>query len=170
MDCPAPEPIKRELAVLADKYGHDRTALLPIVQEFQRAHRFVSDGAMQALSDLLGIHPVEVYGVVTFYNHLTRVPLGRYAIRLCRTLSCEFKGKDQVAKALEDALGISFDQTTPDGLFSLEWANCIGMCDLAPALLVNDTVHTQVTPERVLEIVAACRREADAAGQEERTS
>jgi NADH:ubiquinone oxidoreductase subunit E len=167
MDCPAPEPILRELRVLADKYGHDRTALLPIVQEFQRAHRFVSDGAMQALSDLLGIHPVEVYGVVTFYNHLTRVPLGRFAIRLCRTLACEFKGKDEIARVLEAEVGVPFDKTTPDGLFSLEWANCIGMCDLAPALLVNETVYTQVTPDAVREIIAACRRAAAAGSEKE---
>jgi NADH:ubiquinone oxidoreductase subunit E len=78
-------------------------------------------------------------------------------IRLCGTLSCDFAGKDAVADALRAELGIDFDQTTEDGLFTLEWASCIGMCDQGPALLVGDEVHTRVTPDAVRAIVAACR-------------
>lgn len=68
------------------------------------------------------------------------------------------QGKDRVARQLENDLGIGFGETTPDGKFSLEWANCIGMCDQGPALLVNDRVYTQVTPEMVREIIAERRR------------
>jgi NADH:ubiquinone oxidoreductase subunit E len=103
---------------------------------------------------------VEVYSVASFYAFLHGAPEGRFVIRLCRTLSCEFAGKQAVAEALEQELGISFDQTTDDGLFTLEWASCVGMCDQGPALLVNDEVHTRVTPESAKEIVAACRAAA----------
>ncbi len=163
----SPEAIKGELQALAAKYGRDRTALMPIVQEFQRAHHHVSDEAMQAVADLLGIHPVEVYGVVTFYSHLDSEPKGRHIVRLCRTLSCEMKGaKAEIARALEQELGIHFGQTTPCGLFSLGWANCIGMCDHAPALLIDDRVYTEVTPGSVREIIAECRGKGR--GHEER--
>jgi NADH:ubiquinone oxidoreductase subunit E len=81
-------------------------------------------------------------------------------IRLCGTLSCDFAGKDAIAEALTDELGVGFDETTSDGLFTLEWASCVGMCDQGPALLVNDEVHTRITPETAREIVAACRSAA----------
>ena len=115
---------------------------------------------MQIIADVLDIHPVEVYSVASFYAFLHGAPEGKFVVRLCRTLSCDFAGKDAVADALTDELGIGFDETTDDGLFTLEWASCIGMCDQGPALLVNDQVHTRVTAESAREIVAACRTAA----------
>ncbi|MCX6364950.1 MAG: NAD(P)H-dependent oxidoreductase subunit E, partial [Actinobacteria bacterium] len=82
---------------------------------------------------------------------------GEFVVRLCRTVSCELAGKDAIARQLESELGIAFGETTEDGRFTLEWANCMGMCDQGPALLVNDRVYTRVKPETVREIVAACR-------------
>ena len=93
---------------------------------------------MQVLADLLDLHPVEVYGVVSFYTFLNSEKKGRYVVRLCQTISCDMAGKDAVAAALREALGIEFGETTEDGVFSLEWANCLGMCDQGPAMLVND--------------------------------
>ena len=113
---------------------------------------------MQVVADVLGIHPVEVYGVVSFYAFLRQEPQGPVRIRLCRTISCDMAGKDRVARQLENDLGIAFGETTPDGRFTLEWANCLGMCDQGPALLVNDKVFTRVTPEQVHEILEECRR------------
>jgi len=99
-----------------------------------------------------------VYGVVSFYSFLDHRPKGKFVIRLCRTLSCDMQGKDRVARQLENDLGIRFGETTPDGKFTLEWANCIGMCDQGPALLVNEQVFTRVTPEKVHDILEGCRR------------
>ena len=113
---------------------------------------------MQVIADLLDIHPVEVYSVVSFYAFLGSEPPGQFVIRLCRTISCDMQGKDRVARQLENDLGIDFGETTADGNFTLEWANCMGMCDQGPALLVNDRVYTQVTPEKVHEILEECRR------------
>src|SRR5665647_2907591 len=112
---------------------------------------------MQTIADVLDIHPVEVHSVASFYAFLHGAPEGRFVIRLCGTLSCDFAGKSAVAEALTDELGVGFDETTGDGLFTLEWASCVGMCDQGPALLVNDEVHTRVTPETVRAIVAGCR-------------
>jgi [NiFe] hydrogenase diaphorase moiety large subunit len=117
---------------------------------------------MQTIADVLDIHPVEVYSVASFYAFLHGAPEGQFVIRLCGTLSCDFAGKDAVADALKNELGVGFDESTDDGLFTLEWASCVGMCDQGPALLVNDQVHTRVTPETAREIVAACRAAAAA--------
>jgi len=149
--------LDQELQVLIDKCGSDRTALMPTLQAVQRKYGFVTDFAMQKIADVLGIHPVEVHGVVSFYSFLSEKPLGRFVIRLCQTISCDMAGKDRVASQLENELGIKFGETTTDKTFTLEWANCIGLCDQGPALLVNDILWTKVTPQRVLEIIEECR-------------
>ena len=128
------------------------------MQDVQNRYHAISDFAMQTMADRLGIHPVEVYSVVTFYAFLSEKYHGRFVIRLCRTISCDMVGKDAVARQLKNDLGIEFGETTPDGRFTLEWANCIGMCDQGPAMLVNDQVFTQVTPEKVHGILAACEK------------
>ncbi len=151
------ERLKEELRGLAERCGHDRTALMPILQEVQRKQRHVSPYAMQVIADLLGIHPVEVYSVVSFYSFLDDRPQGRFVIRLCRTISCDLAGRDRIAQQLENDLGIEFGETTADGLFTLEWANCMGMCDQGPALLVNERVYTRVTTDRVHDILEECR-------------
>lgn len=143
---------------LAEKLGHQRTALIPILQEVKRQAHKIDAFAMQVIADELGIHPVEVHSVASFYAFLGDTPQGRFVIRLCRTISCEMQGKDRVARQLENDLGITFGQTTQDGRFTLEWANCMGMCDQGPAMLVNDKLYTQVCPERIHEILEECRR------------
>jgi [NiFe] hydrogenase diaphorase moiety large subunit len=162
------ERLRDEITALADRHGRQRSALIPILQEIQRRHLQISDYAMQVVADLLDIHPVEVFSVVSFYSFLDEKPKGRFIIRLCRTVSCDMAGKDAVARQLENDLGIAFGETTPCGRFTLEWANCIGMCDQGPALLVNELVHARVTPEKVHEILEACRRVFGVYAQEQK--
>ena len=149
---------REQIVALADKFGRERNSLIPILQEFQRRYSYVSDFAMQIIADELNIHPVEVFSVISFYAFLYEKPRGSFIIKLCRTISCDMQGKDRVAQQLENDLGIKFGETTPDGKFTLEWANCIGMCDQGPALLVNDKVYTRVTPQIVHEILEECRQ------------
>jgi [NiFe] hydrogenase diaphorase moiety large subunit len=143
---------------LVQRHGSQRNALIPILQALQNRNHTIGDFAMQAVADRLSIHPVEVYGVVTFYAFLNEEYHGRFVIRLCRTISCDMAGKEAVARQLCNDLGIEFGQTTPDGRFTLQWANCIGMCNQGPAMLVNDQVFTQVTAEKVHDILASCEK------------
>jgi [NiFe] hydrogenase diaphorase moiety large subunit len=152
------ERLAGEIQALAEKLGKSHTALIPMVQEIKRRYRKLDGYTMQVIADQLGIHPVEVYSVVSFYAFLGSQAQGKFILRLCRTISCDMQGKDRVMRQLENDLGIGFGQTTPDGKFSLEWANCMGMCDQGPALLVNDRLFTRVTPEKVHEILEECRR------------
>lgn len=149
--------LRQQLESLADRFGRDRGALIPILQELQRRRHRIDDFSEQVIADLLGIHPVEVHSVISFYSFLNSERKGRFVIRLCRTVSCDMSGKDRVERQLESELGIRFGETTPDGRFTLEWASCMGMCDQGPALLVNDKVFTHVTPESVHEIIGSCR-------------
>ena len=152
------EQLRKDIQEWITKYGNNRSALIPILQEVQRKHNHISEFVMQVVADMLKIHPVEVSGVVSFYSFLGQNQKGRFIIRLCRTLSCEMEGKDQVARQLENDLGIGFGETTTDGKFTLEWANCLGMCDQGPALLVNERIYTCVTPDSVHDILEECRQ------------
>jgi len=154
------EQLRADVVALVAKLGPGRSSLIPILQDVKRRFQEVDAESMQTIADVLDIHPVEVYSVASFYAFLHGAPEGRFVIRLCGTLSCDFAGKAAVADALRDELAIDFDQITDDGLFTLEWTSCIGMCDQGPALLVNDQVHTRVTAEKAREIVAACRAAA----------
>jgi NADH:ubiquinone oxidoreductase subunit E len=153
------QELRAEIAGLVDKLGPGRSSLIPILQDVKRRHRGVDSEAMQVIAEMLDIHPVEVYSVASFYAFLHGAPQGVHVIRLCGTLSCDFAGKDAVADALREQLGIEFGETTADGQFTLEWASCIGMCDQGPAMLVDDEVHTRVTPQDVSAIIAACGAE-----------
>lgn len=152
------EQLKKDIKNWVQQFGSNRSALIPVLQEVQRNTQYISEFAMQIVADELDIHPVEVYGVVSFYSFLDQKPKGKFIIRLCQTISCDMKDKDKVAKQLENDLGINFGETSQDGMFTLEWANCLGMCDVGPAMLVNDQVFTKVTPEKVHSILEGCRK------------
>ena len=134
-----------------------RSSLIPILTQIQKEYSYISEHAMLVVADILDIPPVEVYGVASFYSFLDQKPKGKFIIRLCKTISCDMQGKDRVAHQLQNDLGITFGETTEDGKFTLEWANCLGMCDKGPAMLVNDLVFTSVTPEKIYDILEGCR-------------
>ncbi len=142
-----------EIELLVDKYGKDRSSLLPILQDIQRKHKYIPDFAQQEVARLLDIHPVEVFSVVSFYSFLNTQPKGRNIVRLCQTITCDMAGKTAVAKALERELGIKFGETTRDNKFTLEFVNCLGMCDQGPAVLINERVYPKVTPEKAVQIL-----------------
>lgn len=151
------ERLREDLVKMADRFGRDRSALMPMLQELKQTRYHISEFAMQVIADLLDIHPVEVSSVVSFYSFLEDKPQGQFVIRLCRTVACDMRGSDNVARQLVNDLGVDFGGTTPDGKFTLEWANCLGMCDQGPAMLVNENIYTQVTPEKVHRILEECR-------------
>lgn len=153
------QKLSTEIESLKNKYGQDRSALLPILQELKERYSHLSDFIMQEVAHSLDIHPVEVMGVVTFYHFLKTNKQGKYIIRLCNTICCDLAGKDRIARQLENELGIKFGQTTQDNMFSLEYTSCVGMCDQGPALLINDRVFTKVTPDKVPIIIEECKRD-----------
>ena len=96
------ERLREELLDLTDQIGHDRSALLPMLQEVQRRYFHISEYCMQVIADLLDIHPVEVHSVVSFYSFLDEQPQGQFVIRLCRTVTCDMAGKEHVARQLRE--------------------------------------------------------------------
>jgi NADH:ubiquinone oxidoreductase 24 kD subunit len=145
--------LTEEIEQLVAKYGKDKSSLLSILQAVQRKHKHIPDFAQQEIARLLDIHPVEVYSVISFYSFLSTEPKGKYIIRLCKTISCDMQGKDSVAKAIQRELGINFGETTKDKKFTLEYTNCVGMCDQGPAMIINERVYTKLTPEKAIQIL-----------------
>lgn len=134
-----------------------RAKLLPELQKIQKEKGYISDSDMQDIADEFGIHPVEVYSVVTFYAFLKTQQQGKYPIKISTCPSCECAGSKMVIEAFEKNLGIKIGETTVDGLFSLELTSCIGMCDHAPAVMVGERLVGNVTPDKVSVIISECK-------------
>ena len=145
--------LTEEIEKYVEEFGKDRAALLEILHQIQKKHRCISDFAQQEVARLLDIHPVEVYSVITFYSFLNAEPKGRNIVRVCQTISCDMKGKENLCKAVERELGIKFGETSKDDKFTLEYTNCLGLCDQGPAMAVNERVYTSLTPEKAVEIL-----------------
>ncbi|MDD5765367.1 MAG: NAD(P)H-dependent oxidoreductase subunit E [Candidatus Marinimicrobia bacterium] len=130
------QKVSNEIQSLKEKHGKDRSALIPILQALQEIYGYLPYIVLQETAHSLGIHPSEVEGVASFYSFFrTKEKQGKYVIRLCQTISCNLAKKANVARQLENELGIKFGQTTHDGMFTLEYTNCLGMCDQGPAFL-----------------------------------
>jgi NADH-quinone oxidoreductase subunit E len=138
---------------LADQYGRNRENLLPIMQGVVEQEKHLSKNAMAEIAREMDLPAAEVYGTATFYSFLEVKKMGKYIIRMCKTITCAMKGKNQVLFTIQDMLKIKTGETTPDGLFSLVETNCLGLCHKAPAMLINHEIYTDLTPEKVREIL-----------------
>ena len=138
---------------LAEKHGRQRESLMPILQDIVRKHNYLTDDAMVAVATELDISAAEVYGTASFYSFLDTIERGKNVIRVCKTITCSMKGKNDILATLEDILKIKVGDTTPDKMFTLLETNCIGWCHKAPAMLINDMPYTDLTPESVIEII-----------------
>ncbi len=137
----------------AEKHGRRRTSLMPILQAVVSSEHYLSEEAMEAIAEELDLSTADVYGTASFYTFLDTVPRGKYMIRVCKTITCHMKGKDEIIRTIEDMLKIKLGETTTDKKFSLLQANCLGWCHKGPVMLINDEVYPEVTPEKVTEIV-----------------
>lgn len=144
---------------LVAKHGTDRENLLPILQGVIDQERYLSEEAILKIAKEMSIPAADVYGTATFYSFLDTDPRGKYVIRVCKTITCAMKGKNQIIQAIENFLKIKVGETTVDKKFTILQTNCLGWCHKAPAMLVNDDVYTELTPESVVDILREYREE-----------
>ncbi|NGZ08187.1 MAG: NADH-quinone oxidoreductase subunit NuoE [Nitrospira sp. LK70] len=137
--------IEEELSHYPDKQAGCVEALKVV----QRHRGWVSDENLKSVAALLGMTSDELDSVATFYNLILRKPVGRHVIFLCDSISCWVCGCDAMRKSLQSLLGISMGETTPDGRFTLLPIVCLGACDHAPTMMVNDDLHEDLTIEKV---------------------
>lgn len=135
-----------------------RSQLIPILRQIQEKNGYISDRNMQEIALSLGIHPVEVYSVVTFYSFLTTEKKGKHVIRVSNCISSIMAGSKKIVKAFEKELGIKVGQTTKDKNLSLEETSCIGMCDQAPAALIGKKLVGKLTAKKVKNIISSLKK------------
>lgn len=138
---------------LVDKYGADREALMPILQAVAEEKRYLSEAMMNEIADQLDISPAQVYGTATFYTFLDVKPRGKYVIRMCKSIIAEMKGKKEIQRAIENTLKIKMGETTPDNMFTLLETNDIGWSDAEPSMLINEMPYTNLTTDKVMQIL-----------------
>ena len=144
---------ENRVKVLADKFGRRRDSLMPILQGLVEDRNYLTDEDMVLVAKELSISAADVYGTASFYTFMDTAVRGKYVIRICKTISCSMKGKIDILHAIEDTLKIKVGETTSDKRFSLLETNCIGWCHKAPAMLINDTPYTELTPQKVNQIL-----------------
>jgi NADP-reducing hydrogenase subunit HndA len=130
-----------------------RAGLLPRLKEAARKNVHLSKEAMTEVADREGLPLNEVYAVSSFYAYLPVKPAGKNIIRVCEALPCDLKDASAVVGYVEELLGIKPGETTADGEFSLEVAGCIGACDEAPAMMINDKLYGKLTKDRIAAIL-----------------
>ena len=133
--------------------GKGRGDLLVLLEEAQNRFGYLSAELIAELAKSLDMSLSDVYGMATFYSFLATKPQGRNVIRICRSLPCYLKNYQNIAESVEKKIGIKPGETTPDGKFSLELTNCIGACDKAPAMMINNEVHGDLTPSKITRIL-----------------
>lgn len=163
---PLATPPPPELAAILDRHRGQRDALITVLEEIQDHYGYLPRLALQHAARQLHIPLSRVYGVATFYNLFRLHAPGRYQVRVCRGTACHVNNSAAILAYLKERLGIDVDETTPDGLFTLQTVACVGACSLAPVVVVNDRTYGRMTPQRAWEALAELRAEAIAHREE----
>jgi NADH-quinone oxidoreductase subunit E len=143
------QTLEKEIA----RYPNREAIGIEAMQLIQTEHGWVSDEDLEDLADYLGMTPAELDSVATFYNLIYRRPVGRHVIHVCDSVSCWIMGFEPVQQQLEEKLGIGMGQTTANGRFTLLPIPCLGCCDHAPALMIDNDLHEDVAPDGVQDIL-----------------
>ena len=143
-----------EINALRPRYPTAEALLLPVLHIAQREWGgWLPDEAIAAVAEELDLPVAKVYGVVTFYDLYHQKPVGRHRIRVCTNLSCQLRGSEEIMETLHQELGVGEDEITPDGRCSYVHFECLGSCDTAPMMMVDDDYQENLTPNRVRQIL-----------------
>jgi len=154
-----PQELQESLKKKIDGTDHPRELAVDIMFVLQNHYGYLSDKALEEGAGLLGMTPLELEELATFYDFIYREPVGRYVIHVCDGVVCWLNGYPSVLDYLSKTLGIGPGETTEDGLFTILPTACIGYCDLSPAMLINGRPYGPLTPEKIDEILQRLRVE-----------
>ena len=155
-----PRELLETLQAQITQTEHPREMAIDVMFKLQDHYSYLSDEALEEGAQLLGMTPLELEELATFYDFIYREPVGKYVLHVCDGVVCWMNGYDSVVHYLCKKLGIEAGGTTKDGLFTLLPTACIGYCDLSPAMLVNGRPYGPLTPERIDEIVQMLKEKA----------
>ena len=155
------EQTERELAEILTRYPDKRSALLPSLHLVQREQGYLSPAAMEEVARRLSLQPVEVLEVATFYTWFNLKPVGKHRLQVCHNLSCTPVGAERIIGTLKEELHIGENETTPDGLFTLQRVECLASCGTAPMMQVNEDYYENLTPEKARALLQQWRAAAN---------
>jgi NADH-quinone oxidoreductase subunit E len=139
---------------ILDKYApRDQSNLIAILQHIQQANGYITPDAVDRISFHLSISRSQIYGVASFYSQFKFNPPGRHSIKICLGTACHVQGGDFLLNALKSEIGIGPNETTADGRFDLERVACLGCCALAPVIMINDTIYSNMSVVKLKEIL-----------------
>ena len=142
------------------KHGNQASELLEILHDYQHSHGFIPEAAIPVIAKAINRSRAEVHGVVTFYHDYRREKPGRHIVKICRAEACQSMGADKTCDHAERKLKTKLGATSSDGLVTVEGVFCLGNCALSPAVMIDDTLHGRVSPERFDELMAELGKEA----------
>ncbi len=154
-----PQPEIDKLKAKAAALAHPHEMIVDVLREIQNHHGWIPDAGVELTADILGITPVEVEELATFYDKIFRRPVGRKVIHLCDSICCWSTGGEAIADHLRQVLGIDFGETSGDGHFTLLPTCCLGACGDAPAMMIGLQTYGPLTIARIDEILAQERAE-----------
>ncbi len=161
MSFAVPPALAAEIDELVSHYPQPRSASLMVLHALQDHFGFITPEAMEWTATRLGIQPINVYELVTFYPMFRQQPVGKFHLKVCRTLSCALGGSHELHRHLCEKLGLDAQahgaQTTPDGQFTVEFVECLASCGTAPVMMVNDAFHEAVSTGKANAVLAACQ-------------
>jgi NADH-quinone oxidoreductase subunit E len=152
------EEEKREIGEQLEHYDTKRPACIEALKIVQNHRGYVSDEAIQDIAAFLDMTPDELDNVATFYNLIYRKPVGKNVILLCDSVSCWLMGYEAVRERISEKLGVGLGETTDDGMFTLLPMVCLGTCDHAPAMMINEELYRDLTVEKVDQILDQYRQ------------
>ena len=140
-----------------DHYADIKGSLITILQKTQEIYGYIPIDAVYHISQRTGLTPAKIMGVATFYSQFRFQAVGKYLIMICKGTACYVNGAERIIEAVQEELGISDNQTTEDGLFSLSLVSCLGCCSLAPVMMINEDTYGSLTPDKVKKILRDIR-------------
>jgi NADH-quinone oxidoreductase subunit E len=143
------EAMVGDINSMLSSFSHERSFLIPILQEIQEKYHYLNRSAIEMVATHLKISTCEVYGVATFYNQFRFHPPGKHQIKVCLGTACHVRGGDIILENFERKLEIKEGETTKDREFSIDRVACVGCCALAPVAIIGETVHGHMAPSKV---------------------
>jgi NADH-quinone oxidoreductase subunit E len=152
--------MRAQIEAFFPRYPTKQAVTLPALHVINEHLRCVPEGAIPELAELLGLSAAEVFDTLSFYGFFKAHPCGKVRAWVCRSISCALRGGEQVLESLGQALGVQPGQTTADGQITLEFGECLGLCDFAPAMLAGSKVYKNLSVEAIPQLVDELRSQA----------
>jgi len=145
----------KNIQSLLEKFEPKKENLIPILHDIQNenVYNYIGEDAIREVAKYLNLTHSEILGVISFYTMFSTKPRGKYIIRICKSAPCHVVNADKLIENVKKTLGIKIGETTKDKMFTLELSSCLGICDVAPAMMINNEVYGNLTPDKIEKIL-----------------